>query len=99
MQLAVGATEERFHLAVEPRCSGFDLDVVDTGVEQVPAILDIRGLEAAYRLGHLCPWNKISVRSLESEETGPDMAFVPQWQRSKPRLRQVCALSLVEGGA
>ena len=38
MQLAVGATEERFHLAVEPRCSGFDLDVVDTGVEQVPAI-------------------------------------------------------------
>ena len=63
MQLAVGATEERFHLAVEPRCSGFDLDVVDTGVEQVPAILDIRDLEAAYRLGHLCPWNKISVRS------------------------------------
>jgi hypothetical protein len=27
------------------------------------------------------------------------MAFVPQLQRSKPRHRQVCALSLLEGGA
>ena len=63
MQLAVGATEERFHLDVEPRCSGFDLDVVDTGVEQVPAIFGHSWCGGGLKIGLRVPWNKTSVRS------------------------------------
>ena len=50
-------------------------------------------------IGLPVPWNKTSVRSYKSEETGPDLALAPQWKRSKPRHRQVCALSLMKGGA
>ena len=61
--------------------------------------LDIRGLEAAYRLGYLCPGTRSAFCPKRARKQVPDLAFVPQWQRSKPRHRQVCALSLVEGGA